>query len=984
MPRPTMLRTLLPLLLLLTAPACAAAQDEGLRRAVDAYFADYRLPGYSPRDRMRADSLRLDAAARRLTVYANEAFCAQPFTPEALRSIYRDLSLRLPAPYNAYRLSIRAAGGAAVDDLIPNILREGETDRSRLWGAVDHKGYPWVTNTSLPYTVRHGLQGRHLMINPSHGRYYREGEWRWQRPNLFCTNEDLLTQDIAYPFLVPMLERAGAIVLTARERDAQTAECVIDNDTPGRQGSYAETSQPDMSWQPVAATPGFAPPATLLTDSTMPFTLGTARMVAATTRRSRPTRATWTPRIPRRGRYAVYVSYASVPGSVSDARYTVHHAGGRTQFRVNQQMGGGTWVYLGTFTFDEGERETGRVVLTNQSDYRGIVTADAVRFGGGVGQTERGEAGTSGMPRRLEGARYQAQWSGLPDTLFSRGDGTNDYNDDIRARSYLLNTFGGGSAYMPLTHGRGVPLELALALHTDAGASTDGSVYGTLGICTTIDGLGNRDFAAGMSRRAGLDLTHQLLSDVTADLSHTFAVNWTRREQWDRNYGETRTPDVPAAILEMFSHQNYGDMKYGHDPIFRFTLARAIYKALLRYVNYEHGTRRAVVQPLPPRAFAATLTGGGEALLSWQPRADSLAPDATPTGYIIYTKTGDGDFDNGTAVSAPNAAPASPMAARIPLSPGVLYTFRVTAINDGGESFPTEQLTVRRPVGERAPTVLIVNGFDRLSGPARVETADSLGFDLDADLGVPYLSTLSLAGRQRNFDAHMAGGEGEGSLGHSGGELAGCEIAGNTFDYPLLHAEAIAAEGRDYAIASCSRDALAEGNVDPAPYRVIDYICGLQRDAPQNLRPFKTFPAAIRTLLTGYLRSGGRLLASGSYIGSDMRESEERAFTRDLLKYEYAGTARTDSTGYIRGLNLRIPLRRTPCAEGYAVQAPDALRPAGSQAFTAFAYGGGQSAGTAYAGDDYRVIAMGFPFEAIPDPALRRQAMGALMRFLTE
>lgn len=50
-----------------------------------------------------------------------------------------------------------------------------------------------------------------------------------------------------------------------------------------------------------------------------------------------------------------------------------------------------TWVYLGTFTFDEGSSVDNCVMLTNQSRKRkGVVTADAVRFGGGVGNVERG------------------------------------------------------------------------------------------------------------------------------------------------------------------------------------------------------------------------------------------------------------------------------------------------------------------------------------------------------------------------------------------------------------------------------------------------------------------------------------------------------------------------------------------------------------------------------------------------------------------
>ena len=60
------------------------------------------------------------------------------------------------------------------------------------------------------------------------------------------------------------------------------------------------------------------------------------------------------------------------------------------------------------------------------------------------------------------------------------------------------------------------------------------------------------------------------------------------RDLYDRNYSETRLPIVPSAILETMSHQNFGDMRYGQDPNFRFTLARSIYKTLLRYIT-QHG-----------------------------------------------------------------------------------------------------------------------------------------------------------------------------------------------------------------------------------------------------------------------------------------------------------------------------------------------------------------------------------------------------------
>ena len=85
-----------------------------------------------------------------------------------------------------------------------------------------------------------------------------------------------------------------------------------------------------------------------------------------------------------------------------------------------------------------------------------------------MGNIRRGYT-TSGMPRCDEGARYYAQWAGMPYTVYSSKEGTDDYGDDINARSLMAKLLSGGSCYVPDTIGRGVPLELSLAIHSDAG-----------------------------------------------------------------------------------------------------------------------------------------------------------------------------------------------------------------------------------------------------------------------------------------------------------------------------------------------------------------------------------------------------------------------------------------------------------------------------------------------------------------------------------
>ena len=101
----------------------------------------------------------------------------------------------------------------------------------------------------------------------------------WQRPNLFCTNEDLFTQTIVTPYLIPMLERAGANVFTPRERDWQPHEVVVDNDS--RTPSVYTERQGRQRWQK-ADEPGFASLDSLCADGVNPFRIGTARMAKAT------------------------------------------------------------------------------------------------------------------------------------------------------------------------------------------------------------------------------------------------------------------------------------------------------------------------------------------------------------------------------------------------------------------------------------------------------------------------------------------------------------------------------------------------------------------------------------------------------------------------------------------------------------------------------------------------------------------------------
>lgn len=956
----------LPFLLLALFPflTIKAQTDSTLNAQARAFFRTYHKKGYRPSQPMALERIAIDEGEETLRLYANEAFCSQTFTEESVKAIYNGLKACLPEAFAKYKLAVIDPKGRTIEHLIPNALRTSHRDRSRLWGQSNYTGNAWVRNISKPFDITAGLDNRHLALWHSHGRYYRvqTGQWEWQRPNLFCTTEDLLTQSFVLPYLMPMLENAGAILATPRERDRQRNEVIVDNDRifPN---SYMETSQGRSFWQNTP-TAGFAMPFGAIGLEASPFTAGTARMAETTSSEKHLAKVSWHPLGITTGDYAVYVSYQTLANSTDEAHYMVHHAGGETEVVVNQQIGGGTWVYLGTFHFTANNIRQG-VSLSNLTKSSGVVVADGVRFGGGMGIATRGGAGTSGFPRFLEAARYNTQWSGMPDSLWNKDAGTNDYNDDIRSRPNYLNWLAGSSVYLPNKAGKGVPLELSLAVHSDAGIRFDNSIYGSLAIYTSMDGDSLTVFPEGMARQASGDLGALVLQGLQRDLSATFGREWTQRELWDRNYGESRMPYVPSIILETLSHQNFTDMRYAHDPVFKFTLARSVYKAILRYIHSEHNSKRYVVQPLPVRNFSA-IVANGHVQLSWQPQVDSLEPTAAPDAYVIYTRRADGGFDNGFVVNGTTTT--------LPITTGIPYSFKVTAINKGGESFPSEILSVcQGRTGSKE--VLIVNAFDRLSGPAVIEKSDSMGFDLNGDYGVPYLYTTAFCGAQQNFSPAQR------NHGHSSSELEGQELAGNTFDYPALHGQAIAAAG--YTYSSISRDALLAGGVNLIQYAVVDYIGGFQKEASYNLRHYPLFPKAMQDLLRGYTQRGGRLLLSGAYLGSELRTTSDSTFATDVLKYARGGNANAEVTDSILGSSFGYTIYRQPNSEQMAVTHPEVLLPMG-KAFSTITYSDGRSAGIAYKGSDYRIVALGFPFEAIKERHMRQATMQAILGFLTQ
>lgn len=919
--------------------------------------------------------MQIDESTKTVFLYMDDSFAEQKFTLKSIKKIYKkatkDVRKALPKEYRDCNVRIYTKG-VLIEKLVQeknavNVSTENKKKRKKRgwWGDISWNGTPWVSNVSLAHTITQGLQGKHIALWASHGSFYdgNKGKWRWQRPNMFCTTEDLFTQTIVVPYLIPMLERAGANVFTPRERDWQKNEVIVDNDDNDA-SSYKELASRGR-WKNVDVR-GFANPHGTIEDEYNPFECGTVRMTNATGDATASS-VVYQPDIPEAGRYAVYVSYATMSNSVDDAKYIVYHQGQRTEFRINQQMGGGTWVYLGTFEFDKGSNENNRVVLSAQSKMKGVVTTDAVRFGGGMGNISRG-GNISGLPRCLEGARYYAQWAGVPYSIYSLYNGQDDYKDDINSRSLMTNWLAGGSPYVPNKEGKKVPIDLCLAVHSDAGFNSDmKSIYGSLAICTTDFNDGKLD--AGVSRSHSKDLAEMLLEQSKKDISSRYG-EWTWRDLYDRNYSETRLPAMPSAIFETLSHQSFPDMKLGHDPDFKFTLARSIYKTLLRYEAKAHG-EKVVVSPLSPLNFKVTLDEQGNALLTWVPQKDKEEPTANAQSYNVYMAMGRLGYDNGSNVDKAHYVHH--------LERDVLYRFKITAVNEGGESFPTEELCVVWH-GVGAKTVMIINGFQRLSGPTVIDGWSEKGFDITDDPGLQYGITAGWCGRQQVFSTATVGKEGVGTFAYSGNELAGQFVAGNSFNYVAEHAKAILSAHK-YNVVSCTKSVAEWGDVALDDYDVVDLILGNEKYVETSKSVYRSFTKQMQKQLLNYQRRGrGALLVSGSYIGSDMRSVDEQEFLSQLLHVKHTGTVR-EYNSTVTGLQQTVKVINTLNEHHYATIQSDVIQPM-DDAFVAMQYADKQTAAVAYHGI-VKTFAMGFPFECIENDTQKATVMRGILEFLT-
>ncbi|MEQ8819287.1 MAG: N-acetylmuramoyl-L-alanine amidase [Sumerlaeia bacterium] len=924
----------------------------------------------------RTKVLEVSSDGKRATVVLSQPMSERVWTPEEIGKLEWMLADALE-PFFAQRLPVvvevtfdasRESEKMALRDLAlsaENIAKRAQSD-----SRMKPLEAPLVRRADYPGPApEQGLLGKSLVAGPSHGiTWHKENRWQFQRARLFTTIEDLGPLAYINPFLLPMLENAGANVFSVRERDYNTNEVIVDNDGTSARSDFEATGD----WS-VAGEGWNGPRAAVIPQGSEPFQEGTSIETS-----DPKAKATYTPYIPRTARYGVYMSWNADESRGAEVPVTVNHRGGSTSLTVNQQVAGGIWVFLGFFEFEQGTDAS--VVISHPGGEAVTVSADAVRFGGGMGNVAPEGGQISGQPRYAEAALYYLNYSGLPRNYQSMDFSGQehfgpDYWRDIVARAQWANEL----------RKLGVPIELYLSFHTDAGINNDG-IIGTLSIYRVEGHDGGDTFSDGRSRWLNRDLAASVHQEIQRTINEHYSSDWKMRQLWERNYGEARRPDVPVMLLELLSHQNFHDQQYGLNPEYQKDVARALYKAITRFVAAANGYE-PVIQPLAPHAPRSRALDDGRIQVTWHPTEDPLEPTAAPDGYVVYRSLDGVAYDNGTYTTQQYL-----IVDDVPAGESVY--FQITAANAGGESLRSRTVGAMFSDRKGDRPVLIVDGFDRVSVATPVLAQFVRGFDRSQDQGVGDHYNYGLVGEQYDFvtQSEWANDLETPGIGGSGDDMTARLERGNTFDHVVDHGEALAANGVPFD--SATRQAYEKhGGFPWQEYATIDWIAGEQRatpppagitapGAPDRMGTrYEVLPSASRKLLTKFLRGGGNLILSGAYIGEDLfdgvaADEASAAFAREQLGLggygrdatrintavpAEGGAAAFEPIAPFRfGRDLEQPVNMLPTI--YEVESPESLEPVEGQLQAALTYADTNRVAAA-AGD--RVVLFGFPLETV-------------------
>lgn len=760
------------------------------------------------------------------------------------------------------------------------------------WQGGKAKGSP-VRRTDIGYGG--AMEGRTIAMWASHGRYYEKSlnRWEWQRARLYTTVEDLLTPSFVYPFLMPMLENAGAVVLSPRERDTTSVRQVM---TVGDAG-FTSTTEKAGEYEGYAECE--------LKAGVNPFKKGKTYAYRLTETDS----LSFTGKAEVTGRPMVYIAYKTEENSSDKVEVIIRTKAEEAHYEVNQRMGGQMWMPLGFHTFKKGEKWS--VTLKGE----GLVTASAVRIGGGYGRVERGGS-TSGLPAWAECAKYYLQEDGFDyeKVVNLSGADEKDYTDDLNGRGEWVNA---------LVTDKNIPVEMSLALHTDAGVTWTDSTIGTLALVTTKRGK-EKTFPDGTSRSISRHLASIVTESVIRDIRATWDKDWTSRGIADKGYAESRRPDVPALLLELLAHQNLADMRCALHPAFRHDAARAVYKGILRYLCGVD----AAVAPLAPQKFGIDREADGELRLRWSATIDELEATAVSKKYIVYDGYKPIGETQDTTIRVSQKAD------------GKIHTYHVVAVGDGGRSMPSESLSAC--IFKKTDEVsLLVEGMDRLSSPDIIQTGAWNGLLTGEDRGVAWDGDIYTTGDQYDYNpAHEWLDDDSPGCGASYADREMKHISGSHRTEASDVAKLMHDNGLSYI--SQSKEYFDGDTMSRATYPLVRIALERQRTTwyGDMKKRHSIYTRGFQKRLTDMANAGQKVVISGSYVGTDATNIETKKWCQKTLGFLHRTSHATMtlkfnvSRKWLKDNNIAVP----SIEKWGGTVAADAIEPVGKGAKTVVRY----------------------------------------------
>ena len=760
------------------------------------------------------------------------------------------------------------------------------------------------------------LEGKIVFTSPGHG-------WQWSTTlNRYATDrgdnneiiEDFGNQEQMTAYADYLL-RSGATVVPMRPVGRQLNEVIVDNDSAGATftGAWSNSSSTRYYDEDYGAG-----------ADAIPYRF------ASTTTGAESSVATYTPNIPSGGFYPVY-TWVLRGTDRANQLYRVNHAGGTTEMRVDHSKVGSGWVYLGTYFFNNGSSAAdGSVQISNNTTVAGgVVIADAIRFGNGMGDsTVSGGPTVSGYPREDENAwHWIARSIGVGTTLATAiGSGVTNVSAPSNFAQYMFQGTFGEAVYV--------------GFHSNAGGGR-----GARGLIDT-------DTADRTPHQADLALFlgRQINQDMQA-LPGVFEHNWGTgtTHTFTGQFGELDlggSAEMDATIIEVAFHDSVEDAAIMRDPKGRDQLARSAYQGTIEYFAAWGSLADTTSLPTAPISVRAVSNASGQVTVNWAAGLSTPASvhGSAPTGYKVYTSTNGYGFDLA-------ATPAGTSTTLTGLDPATPIYIKVTATNSGGESLTSEVMTALPSGG--AKNVLIVSGFDRY-------------------------------GRTQNFRYPYA---------HTGDGLVDrvWPRYNNSFDYLVQVHAAIAAAEPGMHVASASNETVISGAVNLTDYDIVIWVSGNEStdddtfNATEQTKLTQFITAGGNVFLSGSeiawdldQQNNGRTFyentLKGNYVGDDAGTYTATVAAGGI----FAGLS---SVAFSQG-NAFSSLT----TQMYDVAFPDVIAPqAGAIAALTYSGGTGGTAGIQVAGTggSGNIVLFGFPFETMTNATRRQQVMGRILDFFS-